>query len=273
MNWFPRWRRSALSLHCALPRKCSYVVSSSLEASSSLKLLYPVMLGNVLHSGVEVLAPVRRDDTSLWMRQAYVASAPHALCRQVDAASFIRHLHSSTFSQGAASKLNEALVDSSEDIDLIKPADCNPLDHDKAEPVSASSAKILQLVNEIANLTLLEASDLSYLLKKRLGLPDSAMPFFGGGVAANVGGTPATASVEEEKKPEKTNFDVKLEKYDVAAKIKIIKEVRTFTSLGLKEAKELVEKLPAILKKGVAKEEADQIIEKLKAVGATVVLE
>ena len=85
--------------------------------------------------------------------------------------------------------------------------------------------------------------------------------------------TSSSAAEEEEKKPEKTNFDIRLEKFDASSKIKVIKEVRTFTSLGLKEAKELVEKLPAILKKGVLKEEADQIIEKLKAIGASAVLE
>ncbi|KAH7433246.1 hypothetical protein KP509_07G061500 [Ceratopteris richardii] len=91
------------------------------------------------------------------------------------------------------------------------------------------------------------------------------------------GGAPAqggqSSAVQEEKKPEKTNFDVKLEKFDAASKIKVIKEIRSFTTLGLKEAKELVEKLPAVLKAGVAKEEADQIVDKLKAVGATCVLE
>lgn len=75
------------------------------------------------------------------------------------------------------------------------------------------------------------------------------------------------------KAAEKTAFDIKLEKFDAAAKIKIIKEVRTFTDLGLKEAKELVEKVPVVLKKGLTKEEASPIVEKLKELGATVVLE
>ena len=66
---------------------------------------------------------------------------------------------------------------------------------------------------------------------------------------------------------------MKLEKYDAAAKIKIIKEVRTFMDLGLKEAKELVEKVPVVLKKGLTKEEADPILTKLKELDATVVLD
>lgn len=81
------------------------------------------------------------------------------------------------------------------------------------------------------------------------------------------------AKAAEEAAAEKTAFDVKLEKYDAAAKIKVIKEVRGFTDLGLKEAKDLVEKVPCVLKKGVTKEEGDSIVEKLKGVGASVVLE
>ena len=64
-----------------------------------------------------------------------------------------------------------------------------------------------------------------------------------------------------------------MESYEAASKIKIIKEVRSFTDLGLKEAKDLVEKTPSVLKKGVSKEEGEQIIEKMKALGAKVVLE
>ena len=72
---------------------------------------------------------------------------------------------------------------------------------------------------------------------------------------------------------EKSTFDLKLEKYDAATKIKIIKEVRTFTDLGLKEAKDLVEKVPMVLKNGLTKEEANPSLAKLKELGATVVLE
>lgn len=77
----------------------------------------------------------------------------------------------------------------------------------------------------------------------------------------------------DEKKAEKTAFDLKLEGFDAAAKIKVIKEVRACTDLGLKEAKDLVEKAPTLLKKGVAKEEAEKIVEKMKAIGAKVSME
>ncbi|KAF9619219.1 hypothetical protein IFM89_005773 [Coptis chinensis] len=86
------------------------------------------------------------------------------------------------------------------------------------------------------------------------------------------GGGGAGAKVEE-KKAEKTAFDLKLEGFEAASKIKIIKEVRTFTDLGLKEAKDLVEKAPTLLKKGVTKEEAQKIIDKMKEIGAKVVME
>ena len=66
---------------------------------------------------------------------------------------------------------------------------------------------------------------------------------------------------------------MKLEKFDSASKIKVIKEIRAFTELGLKEAKDLVEKAPVVVKTGVTKEEGEKIMEKLKAVGATVALE
>ncbi|KAI8032897.1 50S ribosomal protein L7/L12 [Camellia lanceoleosa] len=82
------------------------------------------------------------------------------------------------------------------------------------------------------------------------------------------------AAKEEEKKAEKTAFDLKLEGgYDAETKIKIIKEDRACTDLGLKEAKDLVEKAPTLLKKGVTKEDAEKIIEKMKEVGAKVTKE
>ncbi|XP_020099916.1 uncharacterized protein LOC109718217 [Ananas comosus] len=138
------------------------------------------------------------------------------------------------------------------------------------------SPRVAALVDEISSLTLLEAADLTEALRARLGVDQMpAMAILTPGMspaaaAAAVGGGAAAA---EEKKEEKTAFDLKLESFDAAAKIKIIKEVRTFTDLGLKEAKELVEKAPAVLKKGVAKEEAEKIVEKMKVIGAKVVLE
>ncbi|KAJ9177378.1 hypothetical protein P3X46_012603 [Hevea brasiliensis] len=120
---------------------------------------------------------------------------------------------------------------------------------------SASGNRTPQLeriADELLNLTKLERHD--YAILFRPAAPGSAM----------AEGKPAA---------EKTAYNIKLEKFDAAAKIKIIKEVRTFTDLGLKEAKDLVEKVPVILKKGITKEEGNPILEKLKELGATVVLE
>nr|CAD1817131.1 unnamed protein product [Ananas comosus var. bracteatus] len=95
----------------------------------------------------------------------------------------------------------------------------------------------------------------------------------GGGISGAAAAGAGGAQGKEEKKQEKTVFELRLEAFDAASKIKVIKEVRGFTDLGLKEAKDLVEKTPAVIKRGVSKEEAEQIIEKMKAVGAKVVME
>lgn len=106
-------------------------------------------------------------------------------------------------------------------------------------------------------------------------MPVMAMMMPGMGFSAGgMKGKGGAAAGKTEEKAEKTVFDLKLEGgFDAGAKIKIIKEVRSFTDLGLKEAKDLVEKAPTCLKKGVTKEEAEKIIEKMKGVGAKVIME
>ncbi|BFG41286.1 hypothetical protein CerSpe_275600 [Prunus speciosa] len=148
---------------------------------------------------------------------------------------------------------------------------------DAPEQRPPPSETVSAIADEISGLTLLEVSDLTEVLREKLGIkemPVMAMMMpgmgFGGLKGAGKGG-PAAAKGEE--KVEKTAFDVKLDSFDAAAKIKVIKEVRTFTSLGLKEAKDLVEKAPTLLKKGVTKEEADSIVAKMKEVGAKVSME
>ncbi|KAK7246204.1 hypothetical protein RIF29_41064 [Crotalaria pallida] len=135
------------------------------------------------------------------------------------------------------------------------------------------SQKLERIADDLISLNPLERYDFSLLWSHKLGLnrysSPLATPLASSGPSSAVdSGSPAAAEAKE-----KTVFDVKLEKYDAAAKIKIIKEVRGFTDLGLKEAKDLVEKFPCVLKKGLTKEEADSVVEKLKALGATVVLE
>ncbi|MCD7459015.1 hypothetical protein HAX54_039811 [Datura stramonium] len=154
------------------------------------------------------------------------------------------------------------------------PADYDPATFDPTEHRSPPSERVWRLVDEVSGLTLVEVAEVSSIIMKRLGMTErptvGVMKAGAAGLAAAMKG-PETA--KEEKKLEKTVFELKLESYESAQKIKIIKEVRSFTDLGLKEAKDIVEKTPAVFKKGVSKEEAEQIIDKMKAVGAKVVME
>ncbi|KAF8769639.1 hypothetical protein HU200_006238 [Digitaria exilis] len=137
----------------------------------------------------------------------------------------------------------------------------------------AASEKIVDLADRIAALPPEEIKQIAPALLFRLNQePPQAISGQGFSFGSQ-GGSGAGAAKAEEKKAEKTVFDVKLEKFDAAAKIKIIKEIRTFTDLGLKEAKELVEKAPVILKQSLTKEEAEAIIGKIKAAGGVAVME
>ncbi len=124
------------------------------------------------------------------------------------------------------------------------------------------SKTIEQVVELVEKMTLLEVAELVKALEDKFGVSVSAAAPVA--VAAVGGGGGAEQAAEE-----KTEFDAVL----TAAgdqKIKVIKEVRAITSLGLKEAKALVEGAPAPIKEGVAKEEAEEIKEKIEAVGGTV---
>jgi large subunit ribosomal protein L7/L12 len=126
-------------------------------------------------------------------------------------------------------------------------------------------ADVQQLEDTIAGLTLLEAADLKTRLEKRLGVSAAAaapVMVAGGGAAAGAG----AALVEE-----KTEFTVVLKEVG-ANKINVIKAVREVTSLGLKEAKDLVDGAPKTVKEGVSKEEAENIKKKFTEAGATVEL-
>ena len=131
-----------------------------------------------------------------------------------------------------------------------------------------------KLVDEISGLTLLEVSMLADALKEKLNIPDAQPMMMGGGMPAAAGGMPgAAAAAAEEPAEEKTEFDVKLAGFDAKDKIKIIKEVRAMTGLGLKEAKAKVEEAPTVIKAAVSKAEAEEIQGKLKDLGASVELE
>lgn len=124
-------------------------------------------------------------------------------------------------------------------------------------------ADIEKLADELSQLTVLEAADLSKLLEERWGV-SAAAPV---AVAAVAGGAEAGAAAEEEK----DTFDVVLASVG-DKKINVIKEVRAITGLGLKEAKDLVESAPKAVKEGAAKDEAEELKKKLEEAGATVEL-
>ena len=121
-------------------------------------------------------------------------------------------------------------------------------------------ADINSLVDQLSELTVLEAADLAKALEERWGVSAAAAVAVAGG-----GGGGAAAPAEEEK----TEFDVILVN-DGGKKINVIKEVRAITSLGLGEAKALVESAPKPIKEGVPKAEAEELRKRLEEAGATV---
>ena len=122
-------------------------------------------------------------------------------------------------------------------------------------------ADIEKIAEELSNLTVLEAAELATLLEEKWGVSAAAAPM---AMAMPAGGGDAHDAAEE-----KSEFDVVLASVG-ASKINVIKEVRTITGLGLKEAKDLVEGAPKPVKEGVSKDEAEQIKAKLEEAGATV---
>ncbi|VAV96877.1 LSU ribosomal protein L7p/L12p (P1/P2) [hydrothermal vent metagenome] len=123
-------------------------------------------------------------------------------------------------------------------------------------------ADLSKLAKEIVGLTLLEAQELKTILKDEYGIEPAA----GGAVVMAAAGDAGGADAAEQ-----TEFDVIL-KSPGASKINVIKEVRTITGLGLKEAKDLVEAGGKAVKEGVSKDEAEDIKGKLEAAGAEVEL-
>ena len=129
------------------------------------------------------------------------------------------------------------------------------------------SSKVDQAFDKILQLDLVEVHLLTELVNEKMGISPlsdaqrAAMQAGGGGKG---GAAAATEEVEE-----KTAFDLKLTGFDAKSKIKVIKEIRGITGLGLKEAKEMVEGAPKVVKKEIKMEEAEELKAKLEAVGAT----
>lgn len=122
-------------------------------------------------------------------------------------------------------------------------------------------ADLKAIAEQLVNLTIKDVTDLATILKDEYGIePAAAAPV----VMAAGAGAGGEAAAEEQ-----TEFDVILTSAG-AAKLKVVKEVKTILGLGLKEAKELVDGAPGPVKEGIPKAEADELKEKLEAVGASV---
>lgn len=130
------------------------------------------------------------------------------------------------------------------------------------EPIAVPE-KFKKLVEEIEKMSVLDLSELVKILEKKFGV-SAAAPMM---MAAAAGALTAEAGAVEEK----SSFDVELTNAG-ASKIGVIKVVREVTQLGLKEAKDLVDAAPKIVKEGLKKEEAEAIKKKLEAAGAAVAL-
>nr|YP_009394639.1 ribosomal protein L12 [Vertebrata thuyoides]ARW63201.1 ribosomal protein L12 [Vertebrata thuyoides] len=127
------------------------------------------------------------------------------------------------------------------------------------------SNKINNIIEELKSLTLLEAADLVKQIEETFGV-DASVTAGSGMVMMQ---SDSSDSIKEEVE-EKTEFDVILEEVPAPKKITILKVVRSLTSLGLKEAKELVESAPRPIKESTSKEDAEKIREQLEEVGAKV---
>ena len=120
-----------------------------------------------------------------------------------------------------------------------------------------ASEKVTAMIEEIKALSVLELSELVHALEETFG------------VSAAAAAAPAASASAAPAAEEKTEFDVVMKSFG-AEKIKVIKEVRGITGLGLAEAKALVEGVPAKIKEGVSKEDAEALKAQLEAVGAKV---
>ncbi|UCG56184.1 MAG: 50S ribosomal protein L7/L12 [Phycisphaerales bacterium] len=138
----------------------------------------------------------------------------------------------------------------------------------KSEDAKASkkwSSEIKKLGDAIVGLTLMKAKELGDYLKDEYGIEPAA-----GGAVMMAGPMPAAGGAAEEAE-DKSTFDVILKEFG-DKKIQVIKEVRAITSLGLKEAKDLVDGVPKPVKEGLSKEDAEAIRQQLEAAGAVVEL-
>mmetsp|Transcript_5845 Transcript_5845/g.8720 ORF Transcript_5845/g.8720 Transcript_5845/m.8720 type:complete len:242 (+) Transcript_5845:114-839(+) len=169
-----------------------------------------------------------------------------------------RHFHLTTITQddkGAAA---------------AAPATADKPDTENLAPFT--SPKVEALFQKIIWLDMIEVHLLAELINEKLGvtISDAERERMASGGGGGGGAKSGDDEAAEEVKEEKTAFDLKLTGFEPKSKIKVIKEVRAMTSLGLKEAKELVEGAPTTVKKNIKMEEAEELKAKLVALGATV---
>ncbi len=131
------------------------------------------------------------------------------------------------------------------------------------------AADMEKMIEEISNMTVLELSELVKALEDKFGVSASAVPAVAMPGMMPAADGAAAAGEAEAAAEEKTEFDVQLKEFG-ANKIPVIKEVRSLTGLGLKEAKEKVESAPVVIQEGVSKEDADKAKEQLEELGAVV---
>jgi len=153
--------------------------------------------------------------------------------------------------------------------DEVKKQEAGAVEETKQDSQAATETKEVKMtkeqeafVKQIEGMSVLELSKLVKVMEDKFGVTAAAPAVFAAG--AGLG-----AAAEEEE--EKTSFNVELTEVG-PNKIQVIKEIRTVTSLGLKEAKDLVDSAPKMVKENATKEEADEVKKKLEAVGAKVTL-
>lgn len=141
------------------------------------------------------------------------------------------------------------------------PSQSNKMNEEKNNDTAAAvPEKFEKIVKHIEELSVLDLAELVKVLEKKFGV-SAVMP-----MASGAGGAGAEEGAKAE---EKTAFDIELKAVG-DQKVNVIKVVREVTGLGLKEAKDMVDAAPKVIKQGVKKEEADEVKQKLEAVGATI---
>ena len=132
-----------------------------------------------------------------------------------------------------------------------------------------ASEKVQSIMSSLDAMSVLEVAELAKALQEHWGVTAAAPVAMGAMLGAGMGAAAAGGAASPAPAEEKTEFDLVLKEFG-AQKIPVIKVVRELTSLGLKEAKELVETAPVTVKKGISKAEVEEGKRKLEEVGATV---